>query len=167
MRPDPERMQPLANLLVPTDSKALKRALGLFSYYSQWISKFSDKVKPLTGDAIFPLSAEAVAAFDTIKKDIAAASLSCPNDSDVLVVETDASDVALSGALHQNGRPIAFFSRTLQPHERKHPSIEKEAAAIVESCRRWRHYLCCRKFRLITDQQAVSFIFDNGRHGKT
>ena len=167
VRPDPDRMKPLLNLPVPTDGKTLKRTLGLFSYYSQWINKFSDKIKPLTGEVSFPLSAESVSAFDMIKRDIAAASLSCPNSSDVLVVETDASDVALSGALHQNGRPIAFFSRTLQPHERKHPAIEKEAAAIVESCRRWRHYLCCRKFRLITDQQAVSFIFDNGRHGKT
>ncbi len=167
VRPDPDRMQPLLDLPLPADSKMLKRTLGLFSYYSQWICKFSDKIKPLTGDISFPLPAEAVLAFNGIKKDIAAASLSCPNSTDVLVVETDASDVALSGALHQNGRPIAFFSRTLQPHERKHPAIEKEAAAIVESCRRWRHYLCCKKFRLITDQQAVSFIFNSARHGKT
>ncbi len=160
VRPDPERMQPLLNLPVPTDSKELKRALGLFSYYSQWVQK-------LTGDIEFPLQDAAVTAFEQIKRDITEASLSCPNSTDILVVETDASDVALSGTLNQNGRPIAFFSRTLQSHERKHPAIEKEAAAIVESCRRWRHYLCCRKFRLITDQQAVSFIFDQGRHGKT
>ncbi len=114
----------------------LKRTLGLFSYYSQWISKFSDKVKPLTGDVNFPLSTDATSAFTNIKRDIVDSSLSCPNSSDLLVVETDASDVALSGALTQNGRPIAFFSRTLQGHERKHPAIEKEAAAIVESCLR-------------------------------
>ena len=136
VKPDPERMKPLLELPVPEDSKTLKRSLGLFSYYSQWINKFSDKVKPLTGDVSFPLTDDAVSAFHGIKKDIVDASLSCPNSSDLLVVETDASDVALSGALTQNGRPIAFFSRTLQPHERKHPAIEKEAAAIVESCRR-------------------------------
>ena len=167
VRPDPDRMQPLLELPVPTDSKSLKRALGLFSYYSNWVQRFSDKVKPIIQETEFPLSSTAVAAFNGLKKDIASASLSCPNNTDELVVETDASDIALSAVLHQNRRPIAFFSRTLQPHERKHPSIEKEAAAIVEACRRWRHYLCSKKFKLLTDQQAVSFIFDNGRHGKT
>lgn len=167
VKPDPERMEPLLKLPVPADHKTLKRTLGLFSYYSQWISKFSDKVKPLTGDVTFPLSATALSSFNQIKEEISQASLSCPNSSDILVVETDASDVALSAVLTQNGRPIAFFSRTLHEHERKHPAVEKEAAAIVEACRRWRHYLYSRKFKLLTDQQAVSFIFDNGRHGKT
>ena len=167
VRPDPDRMQPLLQLPIPTDSKSMKRALGLLSYYSNWVQRFSDKVKPIIQETEFPLSPTAVASFNGIKRDIASASLSCPNSSDLLVVETDASDIALSAVLHQNRRPIAFFSRTLQPHERKHPSIEKEAAAIVEACRRWRHYLCSQKFKLLTDQQAVSFIFDNGRHGKT
>ena len=50
LRPDPERMQPLRDLPVPHDPASLKRALGLFSYYSQWISKFSDKIgsRPMT-----------------------------------------------------------------------------------------------------------------------
>ena len=166
IKPDPGRMQPLLKLPVPDDINALKRALGLFSYYAQWVNRFSDKIKPLTGVPDFPLSDEAVSSFENIKKEITQAALACPNNTDPLVVETDASDVALSGTLNQNGRPIAFFSRTLQQHERHHPSIEKEAAAIIESCRKWRHYLCGRRFQLLTDQQAVSFIF-NPAHGKT
>ena len=35
LKPDPERMKPLLNLPLPTDSKSLARALGLFAYYSQ------------------------------------------------------------------------------------------------------------------------------------
>ena len=167
VKPDPDRMQPLLNLPIPEDPKSLKRALGLFSYYSQWIEKFSDKVKPLTRNPSFPLNQDAVTAFNLMKQDIVKASLSCPNPHDQLVVETDASDVALSGTLTQKGRPIAFFSRTIQSHEKNHASIEKEAAAIVECCRKWRHYLLRNKFKLITDQEAVSFIFDEKRHGKT
>ena len=167
VKPDPSRMQPLIDLPVPTESKSLKRALGLFSYYSKWIEKFSDKIKPLTQEPIFPLDEEAISAFNNLKKDIANSSLSCPNDHGTLIVETDASDIALSATLNQNGRPIAFFSRTLQAHEKKHPSVEKEAAAIVEACHNWRHYLSCRRFKLITDQQAVSFIFNSSQYGKT
>ena len=167
IRPDPERMRPLLNLPLPEDLPSLRRVLGLFSYYSKWVHSFSDKVKPLSAnDPKFPLSDDAIRAFEQIKRDVAKASLACPNGRDILVIETDASDVALSATLNQNGRPIAFFSRTLQPHEQKHPAIEKEAAAIIEACRKWYHYLCCRKFRLITDQQSVSFIF-SPTHGKT
>ena len=133
IKPDPDRMKPLNDLPVPNNAATLKRTLGMFSYYSQWVPRFSDKICPLTNNPDFPLSKEAIQAFNDLKRDIAKASLSSPNETDLLVLETDASQVALSACLNQNGRPIAFFSRTLQAHEKKHHIVEKEAAAIVES----------------------------------
>ena len=44
--------------------------------------------------------------------------------------------------------------------------MEKEACAIVEACRKWLHYLTGRHFLLITDQQAVSYMFDTNKHWK-
>ena len=167
IKPDPDRMKPLNDLPVPNNAATLKRTLGMFSYYSQWVPRFSDKICPLTNNPDFPLSKEAIQAFNDLKRDIAKASLSSPNETDLLVLETDASQVALSACLNQNGRPIAFFSRTLQAHEKKHHIVEKEAAAIVESVRKWRHYLTGRKFKVITDQEAVFFIFNISAHGKT
>ena len=41
-----------------------------------------------------------------------------------------------------------------------HHPIEKEACAIVESIRYWRHYLAGRHFSLITDQGSVSHTYD-------
>jgi hypothetical protein len=167
VKPDPDRMQPLLDLPVPHNTASLKRCLGLFSYYSQWVKKFSDKIAALTANnASFPLNEKAVFAFECLKEEIAASSISSPSDNGLLVIESDASDVALSASLTQNGRPVAFFSRTLQQQERKHPAVEKEAAAIVEAVRKWRHYLAGRHFRLITDQQAVSFMFNCKINGK-
>ena len=44
--------------------------------------------------------------------------------------------------------------------------MEKEAAAIVEALREWRHFLLGRKFRLITDQKSVSYMYDSKRKSK-
>ena len=36
VEPDPDRLQPLLDLLPPTNLKELKCASGIFSYYSKW-----------------------------------------------------------------------------------------------------------------------------------
>ena len=88
------------------------------------------------------------------------------NEKEPLELETDASDIALSAVLNQNGRPVGFFSRTLHGSELKHSAIEKEAAAIVEAVKHWRHFLSGRHFKLITDQKSVSCIFNQKHHSR-
>lgn len=81
-------------------------------------------------------------------------------------VETDASDTAVAAVLMQAGRPVAFFSRTLQGPERQHAAVEKEARAIILAVRHWRHYLTGRHFTICTDQRSVSYIFDKKHKSK-
>ncbi|KAK3738004.1 hypothetical protein QZH41_009632 [Actinostola sp. cb2023] len=76
------------------------------------------------------------------------------------------SEVALAATLNQNGRPVAFFSHNLQGSELKHASIEKEAQAIIELVRHWKHFLMGRHFTLKTDQKSVSYMVDQHRKGK-
>ena len=63
LRPDPERLRPLRELPIPLDKTSLKRAMGLFSYYSQWVPNFSSKLRPLIKSENFPLSEAAIQAF--------------------------------------------------------------------------------------------------------
>ena len=76
-----------------------------------------------------------------MKSELADATLASVDKNAPFTLETDASDVAVSAVLQQNGRPIAFRSRTLNSNEKRYVSVEKEAAAIVEAVRRWSHYL--------------------------
>ncbi|KAA3671214.1 uncharacterized protein DEA37_0010070 [Paragonimus westermani] len=54
-----------------------------------------------------------------------------------LVVETDASDIAITTALTNNG---VFLPRTLSSSKRRLVSVEKELYALVEAIRKWRHH---------------------------
>ena len=109
IRPDPERLKPLNDLAPPTDPKSLKRVLGFFSYYSQWIQNFSDKIKLLVKTDAFPLDAEACASFESLKRDISNSVKGAINSRDPFTVETDASNFAIAATLNQAGRPVAFF----------------------------------------------------------
>lgn len=87
------------------------------------------------------MSPPVIANFENLKLDIANSVINSISDDEPLVVESDASNYALAATLSQNERPIAFFSRSLSNCEKKHPSIEKEAYAIVEALRKWRHFI--------------------------
>ena len=166
MRPDEERLKPLREIPLPDDVSSLRRVIGLFSYYSQWIKSFSDLIRPLVQSKSFPLSSEAEQAFQRLKSEIESAVLQNIDEEKPFVIETDASEHAIAATLNQCGRPVAFFSRTLNSCEQKHSSVEKEALAIVEAVRKWRHYLFNKHFTLITDQRSVSFMFNSSRHSK-
>ena len=163
IKPDPERLLPLQNLSAPCDIDSQRRIIGMFAYYSRWIPKYSEKIRPLNTNKTFPLPPDALKTFQSLKDEIAAATLMTPLEGVQFEVETDASDYAIAATLNQAGRPVAFFSRTLSKSEHHHSSVEKEACAIVEAVVKWRHYLHGRHFKLITDQRSVSFMYDKTR----
>ena len=157
-KPNPERVAALNDIHQLTTKKELQRILGLFSYFSKWVPNYSALIRPLVQIDSFPLSKDALNAFHVMKNKLSQATLQ-PIDKDLpLTVETDASDFAAK--LNQNNKPVAFYARTLSSTEQKHSSVEKEAYAIVEALRKWKHLLIGKHFNLVTDQRSVSFMLD-------
>ena len=106
--PDKERLKPLIDMSPPTSRKSQKRIVGMFSYYSKFIRNFSDKIRILNHNNLFPVPDHVRKAFDELKNDLKDAVLSSINSDEEFVVETDASDFCLAATLNQNGRPVAF-----------------------------------------------------------
>ena len=166
LQPDPARVKTLQDLPSPNNRKEQQRVIGLFAYYAQWIPQYSDKIKPFISNVIFPLEDEALLSFQNLKSDLINVSLEVIDENSLFVVETDAFDVAVSATLNQNGKPAAFYSRSLSKCEQAHSSVEKEATAIVEAVRKWSHLLTAKRFQTVTDQRSVSFMYDNKNRGK-
>ena len=127
---------------------------------------FTDKVRPLADAKVFSLNEFALKSFQLLKEELKHAALCSIDESKPFVVECDASDSAISATLNQGGRPVAFFSRTLQGSELHYPAVKKEATAIIESIRKWAHLLNRQTFTIITDQRSVAFLLDNRRRTK-
>jgi len=153
----PGQVQLLLNLPYPKSAKELKRLIRLFPYYAQWISNYSAKIRPLI-KASLPLDEDALRAIDVVKQDLASITLQPINESLPFTVETDASDFAIAASLNQDGRLVAFHSCTLSPSEKRHSAVEKEAYAVVEALRKWRHLLIGKHFTLVTDQKSVIYV---------
>ena len=91
IKPDPERLEPLRNMHKQKKQKSKERAIGMFSYYCQFIKSFSDKIQPLVKVDRYPINSDTEITFYQLKKDIEASVVTSTDDTLSLVVETHAS----------------------------------------------------------------------------
>ena len=81
----------------------------------------------------------------------------------VFQVDCDASGIAIGAVLSQEGRPIAYFSETLNDTKRKYYFYDQEFYAIIQEIKKWRHYLLTKEFVLYTDHQALKYLNSQGK----
>ena len=114
---------------------------GLASYYRRFIPNFSKEARPLHSlthkHAPFVWTPTCQQAFDKLKQLLTNAPvLAFRNFEQDFILETDASGEGLGAVLaqkHGDGavRPVAFVSRTLQPHENNYGATELEGLGVV------------------------------------
>jgi len=75
-----------------------------------------------------------------------------------LTIENDASEFGLGAVLLQDGKPIAYASRTLSDCERNYAQIEKEMLAIVFGLKKFHHYAYGRRVKIVTDHKPLTSI---------
>ena len=88
-----------------------------------------------------------------------------PDFNKDFMLETDASGQGLGAVLAQKQedglvRPIAFASRTLQPHEQNYGITELEGLGVVWAMKHFRHYLYGHKCEVFTDHEALKSLLN-------
>ena len=88
--------------------------------------------------------------------------LALPNQVDSMLIDTDASDLAMGAELIQiqNGeeKVIAHGSISLTTEQRKYCATRKERLAVIRFTRQWRHYLLGRPFKVRTDHSSLTWL---------
>jgi hypothetical protein len=86
--------------------------------------------------------------------------LALPDFSLPFVLEADASGQGIGTVLMQQGKPIAFYSKTLCKKAATMSTYDKEAVAILEALKKWKHYLASSSVIIRTDQQSLKYIHE-------
>ena len=165
VRPDPKKLNSVADWPTPNSADDIRRFLGLANFYHKFVQNFAKIAQPLNSllqkGKRFAWSEECKTAFQTLKNALVSAPiLAAPNLKQNFVLSTDASNFAIGAVLAQiddSGleRPIAYYSKALRGAPTRYPTTEKECLAVVEALKHFRPYLYRNKFTLYTDHSAL------------
>ena len=142
---DKKKIEDVANWPTPQSLKELRGFLGLAGYYRKFIQHFGIISKSLT-DLLkknsYGWSIPAQHAFIILKQALCEAPvLTLPDFSKPFILETDACDYGLGAVLSQEGKPVAYSSKSLSTKHLGLSIYEKEYLAILMAVEKWRHYL--------------------------
>uniref|UniRef100_A0A8C5HEF5 Gypsy retrotransposon integrase-like protein 1 n=1 Tax=Gouania willdenowi TaxID=441366 RepID=A0A8C5HEF5_GOUWI len=154
---------------VPSDVTSLQRFLGMANYLGKFIPNFSDIAAPLRKlthkDTAWCWFQQHQEAFDHLKACLSSPPvLSYYDVKQPVTLTCDASCFGLGAACLQNGKPVAFASRTLTDTETRYAQIEKELLAVVFACSKFKDYVYGKPIMVETDHQPLVTILKKSIH---
>ena len=157
---DQEKVIDLLNMPAPTDKKGIQRLLGSLNFFSRYIKNMSTITHPLREllgkNVPFIWTGTHDKALGEIKDTLAHAPVLGYYDvNKPVILEADASSHGLGAVILQEGRPIAYGSRSLTATQMNYAQIEKELLAIVFGCERFRQYLYGKEVTVHTDHKPL------------
>lgn len=160
VKPDPEKIKDISDMPNPTDKTGVQRILGMINFLAKFIPNMSTITKPLRAllvkDTEFVWSYEQIKALDEIKKILTSTPvLGFYDPKKEVTLLCDASQYGLGACLMQEGKPIAYASRSLTPVQVRYAQIEKELLSIVFGCERFHQYVYGKQIEVHTDHKPL------------
>ena len=166
VRPDPDKVSAIESMKPPKDKSQLETFLGMVTYLAKCAQNLSEITSPLrmllTKDTLFSWDTPQIYAFNKVKDVITSTPspiLAYFDNQKVTTLKCDATKYGLGATLMQEGKPIAFASKSLTPSEVQYAQIEKEMLAIFFGCKRFHQYLYGRKVKVETDHKPLVPVF--------
>ena len=82
--------------------------------------------------------------------------LAYPDFNKPFEIHTDASHTQLGSVVSQDNKPIAFYSRKLNPAQTRYTTTERELLSIVETLKEFRNILLGQQIVVYTDHQNLT-----------
>lgn len=161
VQPVSKKVNAILNIAEPKNRKELRSFIGLVNYYrDMWIRR-SHILAPLarltSKDAKFKWGPEEAKCFKEMKHIISKQTLlAYPDFNEKFVIHTDASHLQLGGVISQKGKPIAFYSRKLNPAQTRYTTTERELLSIVETLKEFRNILLGQRLEVHTDHKNLT-----------
>lgn len=163
MEVNSKHSDPIIHMQTPKDKAGVTRFLGLLKYIARYIPRLSEataNLRELTRhDVDFVWEEKHNREFQELQSFVASKKVLGKFDQKKrVVIQTDASKDGLGCTLMQEGRPVAFASRTLHKNEKKWAQIEKELLAIVFACQRFHYFVYGREFVVESDHKPLEAL---------
>ena len=161
--PDPSKLEDVREMPSPQNKDELQRILGMMTYLSPYIPNYAEKSailrELLKKDVPFLWHEDHEEVFQSLKSEISkGACLQYYKPSVHTVLEVDASSKGLGACLLQDGKPIAFASKSLSEAQSNYSNIERETLALVFGITRFHTYLFGSSFTVHTDHKPLEII---------
>jgi hypothetical protein len=97
-------------------------------------------------------------AFDKMKALIAKETLlTFPDFYQEFEIHTEFSKLQLGACISQNGKPVAFYSRKLQPAQTRYTTTARELLYIVETLKEFCNILLGQRVKVHTDHENLTY----------
>ena len=147
--PEPGKIAAIVDMSSRTSAQEMQSFLGMVNYLGRYTPDLAATTAPLRG-------LDHQEAFNNVKEAITAAStLAYFDSSKPVIVQTDASKRGIGATLLQNGRPVAYASKSLTETESNYCNIEREMLGIVFGLERFHHYAYGRHVTVETDHEPL------------
>jgi hypothetical protein len=151
----------------PTNKHQLRQYLGICSYFRKYVPHYAQLASSLNDmlkkGSSMKWSTEADKAFTDIKSRLSSKPiLRTPDFSKPFSMACDASEKSIGAYLFQivdnMEHPICYFSRSLNDHQRRYSTIEKEALALLLSVRAFSVYFGTSPVTVYSDHSPLQFL---------